>query len=34
MKEYVKDGETGHIVPTGQVEPILDRMREVARRRR
>lgn len=33
MKEYVKDGETGYIIPTGQVEPILDRIRQVARRR-
>jgi glycosyltransferase involved in cell wall biosynthesis len=34
MKEYVREGENGYVVPTGEVAPILGRMREVAKRRR
>jgi glycosyltransferase involved in cell wall biosynthesis len=31
MKEYVRNGDTGHIVPTGEVAPLLERMRSIAR---
>jgi glycosyltransferase involved in cell wall biosynthesis len=31
MKEYVREGENGYVVPTGEVGPILERMRHVAR---
>jgi glycosyltransferase involved in cell wall biosynthesis len=33
MKEYVREGENGYVVPTGDGDAILERMREVARRR-
>jgi glycosyltransferase involved in cell wall biosynthesis len=34
MKEYVRDGDNGYVVPTGDAAAILERIREVARRRR
>jgi len=34
MKEYVTEGRDGYVVPTGDGDAMLERMREVARRRR
>ena len=29
MKEYIREGKNGYVVPTGNVEPIVDRLRHV-----
>jgi glycosyltransferase involved in cell wall biosynthesis len=31
MKEYIRDGENGYVVPTGDREAILDRLMELYR---
>jgi glycosyltransferase involved in cell wall biosynthesis len=32
MKEYIRDGENGYIIPSGVVPPIRERLEEVRRR--
>lgn len=31
MKEYIREGENGYVVPTGRVTPIVDRLQEIRR---